>query len=78
MSVNHAVKKQLHREEDIYIFFFLNRRTHQLEVCHSHRALLIHLLLVFVLNQTVHQLAGVNLVISHLLADRRRKKTFIL
>lgn len=51
------------------------KNTHQLEVCHSHRALLIHLLLVFVLNQTVHQLAGVNLVVSHLLADRRRKKT---
>lgn len=42
---------------------------HQLEVRHSHCALLVHLLLVFVLDQAVHQLAGVDLVVGHLLAD---------
>lgn len=42
---------------------------HQLEVRHSHCALLVHLLLVFVLDQAVHQLTGVDLVVSHLLAD---------
>lgn len=48
--------------------------THQLEVCHSHRTLLIHLLLVFVLNQTVHQITSVDLVIRYLLTDRQKER----
>lgn len=42
-------------------------KSHQLEVSHSHRTLIVHLLLVLVLNQTLHQVAGVDLVVSHLL-----------
>lgn len=41
--------------------------THQLEVGNSNGALLIHILLVFVLNETLHQVPGVYLVICHIL-----------
>lgn len=41
--------------------------THQLEVGNSNGALLIHILLVFVLNQTLHQVPRVYLVICHIL-----------
>lgn len=57
-----------------------HQSAHQLEVCHSHGTLLIHLLLVFVLNQTLHQITRVDLVISHLLpgAEKRRRKTELI
>ncbi len=48
---------------------------HQLEVRHADRTLLVHLLLVFVLNQTVHQITGVDLVIGHLLKRQTEGQT---
>lgn len=65
--------------------------SHQLEVRDSHRALVIHLLLVFVARQTLHQVPGVDLVVGHLLRSgrggqppddslgggRRRKRTYV-
>ena len=41
--------------------------TDQLEVCDADRTLVVHLLLVFVLNQALHQVPGVDLVVSHIL-----------
>lgn len=41
--------------------------TDQLEVGDSDGALLVHILLVFVLNQTLHQVPRVYLVICHIL-----------
>lgn len=41
--------------------------THQLEVCNPNCTFVIHLLLVFILNQTLHQITCVDLVISYIL-----------
>lgn len=41
--------------------------TDQLEVSDANGALLIHVLLVLVLNQTLHQVPRVNLVVCHIL-----------
>jgi hypothetical protein len=42
-------------------------------VCDAHGTLVVHLLLVFVLHQTLHQIPRVDLVICHLLGERVRK-----
>lgn len=41
--------------------------TDQLEVRDAHRTLVVHLLLVFILNQTLHQVTCVHLVVSYIL-----------
>lgn len=41
----------------------------------AHRALVVHLLLVLILNQTLHQVACVDLVVSDVLHTRARTRT---
>lgn len=41
--------------------------TDQLKMCNANQTLVVHLLLVFILNQTLHQNACIDLVISNIL-----------
>lgn len=41
--------------------------TDQLEVCNADCTLVVHLLLVFILNQTLHQVTCINLVVCNVL-----------
>lgn len=64
----------LHPAADAQVKMRLNWWAHQLEVRDSHSTLLVHLLLVFVLNQTCHQVARVDLVVSDLLTAQRAER----
>lgn len=48
---------------------------YQLEVRHSDSTLLIHLLLMLVLHQALHQVPGVQLIISHVLRKGQAEET---
>lgn len=48
--------------------------TDQLEVCNTDCTLVVHLLLVFILNQTLHQITCIDLVVSNILQTHRNNK----